>query len=351
MTRLADLVTVDRSVWLVEPSAEVDITERAWALRHLCRMQVQYTRSADGRASPRIVDPYGLVATSGRRYLIADEQGTGRLFTLEQLSDCTPLDAPAALRSGHTRRTVWAALKERAESPGRVSVTVRLLESRLDLVRCVSSSSSATTSRYFPPKEHANAFVRSGRTWQSVSRSSPTTGKRDTRPLINLPAQCCYEHLGEEVAAAPSGDVHVESIRVDLGARKDVNLTAPHAPRFSAPTLLWSTARPMPLDLTATCAPPTPIGTGASAYAHYAPAVTNCSMDPGMWSPAARGVGAALQCSSLLRGDTTMPAPFVDGAGIVANHGARWSISARGLRGSARRSAPGGPAGPQERPG
>lgn len=135
LTRLADLVVVDSSAWLENPRTEVDVAEFAWALRHRRRMQIQYRRSAEGRASPRIVDPYGLVAKSGRWYLIADDQGTGRLFALERLSDYKPLDAPAALRSGQTLRTVWAALKERTESPGRVSVTVRLRESRADLAR------------------------------------------------------------------------------------------------------------------------------------------------------------------------------------------------------------------------
>ena len=134
-TRLADLVLVDSSAWLADPRAEVDVAELAWTLRNRRRMHIQYRRSAEGRASPRIVDPYGLVAKSGRWYLVADELGTGRLFALERLSDYTPLDAPATLRSGHTLRSVWAALKGRTESPGRVSVTVRLRESRLDLAR------------------------------------------------------------------------------------------------------------------------------------------------------------------------------------------------------------------------
>lgn len=135
LTRLADLVVVDSSAWLADPRAEVDVAELAWALRHRRRMEIQYRRSTEGRASPRIVDPYGLVAKSGRWYLIADDLGTGQLFALERLSDYKLLDAPAALRSGQTLRTVWAALKERTESPGRVSVTVRLRESRLDLAR------------------------------------------------------------------------------------------------------------------------------------------------------------------------------------------------------------------------
>jgi predicted DNA-binding transcriptional regulator YafY len=134
-TRLADLVVVDSSAWLAGPAEDVDVAELAAALRHGRRMRIQYRRSAEGRASRRVVDPYGLVAKSGRWYLVADDQGTGRLFALERLSGYEPLDVPADLRPGQTLRTVWAALKERTESPGRVRVTARLRASRLDLAR------------------------------------------------------------------------------------------------------------------------------------------------------------------------------------------------------------------------
>lgn len=99
------------------------------------RLRIQYRRSAEKQASARVVDPYGIVAKSGRWYLIADDQGTGRLFALERLSAYEQLDAPAVLRPDETLRTRWAALKEHTERPGRVSVTVRLRENGLDLAR------------------------------------------------------------------------------------------------------------------------------------------------------------------------------------------------------------------------
>lgn len=135
LPRLADLVLVDSNAWLADSKAEVDVADLASALRHRRRMRIQYRRSAERQASTRVVDPYGIVAKSGRWYLIADDQGTGRLFALERLSAYETLDAPAALRPAQTLRTMWAALKERTERPGQVSVTVRLRESRLDLAR------------------------------------------------------------------------------------------------------------------------------------------------------------------------------------------------------------------------
>ncbi|MBT8163045.1 MULTISPECIES: YafY family protein [Arthrobacter] len=135
LTRLADLIVVDSTAWLAGPSAGVDVADLASALRHRRRMRIQYRRSVEGQASTRVVDSYGLVAKSGRWYLIADDQGAARLFALERLSAYELLDTPAALRTGQTLRTMWAALKERTETPGLVSVTARLRESRLDLAR------------------------------------------------------------------------------------------------------------------------------------------------------------------------------------------------------------------------
>ncbi|WP_415971997.1 WYL domain-containing protein [Rhodococcus sp. 077-4] len=89
------------------------------------------TRGAD----PGPFDPYGIVAKSGRWYLVADDQGDVRLFALERLSAYEQFDEPAALRANETLRTRWAALKERTEKRGRVSVTVRLPENGLDLAR------------------------------------------------------------------------------------------------------------------------------------------------------------------------------------------------------------------------
>src|SRR5699024_394858 len=93
------------------------------------RMRIRYRRSAQKHTSTRVIDPYGLVAKSGRWYLVADDRGAGRLFSVERLSAFETLDVPATLRPGQTLRTRWEALKERTEATGRVSVTARLRES------------------------------------------------------------------------------------------------------------------------------------------------------------------------------------------------------------------------------
>src|SRR5690625_1798309 len=135
LPRLSDLVLVDSNAWLTDSNAEVDVADLVTALRHRRRIRIRYRRSAEGQASTLVVDPYGIVAKSGRWYLIADDHGAGRLFALERLSAYKTLDAPVSLRPAQTLRTMWAALKDRPETPGRVSVTARLRANRLDLAR------------------------------------------------------------------------------------------------------------------------------------------------------------------------------------------------------------------------
>ncbi|WP_418907091.1 helix-turn-helix transcriptional regulator [Glutamicibacter endophyticus] len=137
MPRLSELVLVDSSPWLAHSNSEVDVAELASALRQRRRLRIQYRRSAEEQPSTLEVDPYGIVAKSGRWYLIADDEGTGRLFALERLSAYETLDAPAALRPDWTLRTLWRVLKEHTEILGSIRVTARLRDNRLDLARRV----------------------------------------------------------------------------------------------------------------------------------------------------------------------------------------------------------------------
>lgn len=126
---------MDSGAWLADSPAQVDVADLASAVRRRRRMRIRYRRSSEDRAAVRVVDPYGLVAKAGRWYLVADDQGAGRLFALQRLSAYETLDAPAALRPGETLRTLWAELRGRTEAPGRVRVIIRLRARRLDLAR------------------------------------------------------------------------------------------------------------------------------------------------------------------------------------------------------------------------
>ncbi|PPG94373.1 MULTISPECIES: YafY family protein [unclassified Rathayibacter] len=146
VARLADLIVVDSSAWFVEPKATVDVAELAEALRSRRRIRLHYRRNAETLPSWREADPYGLAVKSGRWYLVADVDADSRLFSLERITSYEVLDAPAALRDGETLRTVWAGLRDRTESPGRVSVTFRLRENRLDLARRIIGARIHTVS-------------------------------------------------------------------------------------------------------------------------------------------------------------------------------------------------------------
>ncbi|MFI0907056.1 WYL domain-containing protein [Streptomyces sioyaensis] len=128
---------VDSTAWFAAPEAAVEVSDLASTLRHRRRLRILYRRSAESQASTRVVDPYGIVAKSGRWYLVADDQGDSRLLALERLSAFEQLDAPAVLQPGETLRTRWAVLKKRTEEQDRVSVTIRLPEKGLDLARRV----------------------------------------------------------------------------------------------------------------------------------------------------------------------------------------------------------------------
>lgn len=138
--RLADLVHVESTAWFADPGTGADVADLAWALRSRNRLRIEYRRSAEAQPSSLDVDPYGIVAKSGRWYLVADADGEGRLFALERLTDYAMLETPARLRDGETLRTAWTALKERTEASGRVRVTIRLRASRLDLARRILGS-------------------------------------------------------------------------------------------------------------------------------------------------------------------------------------------------------------------
>ncbi|OZF00587.1 helix-turn-helix transcriptional regulator [Rhodococcoides fascians] len=133
--RLADLVLMESTAWMTHKMASVDVSDLLSTLRHRRRLRIRYRRSAEKQGSTQVVDPYGIVAKSGRWYLIADYRGTGRMFALERLEAYEQLDERSGLRPDETLRTVWTALKERTEAPGGVSVTVRLRENGIDLAR------------------------------------------------------------------------------------------------------------------------------------------------------------------------------------------------------------------------
>lgn len=137
---LADVVLVDGTAWFTAPraeadGAETDVADLAATLRLRRRMRIRYRRSAETGPATLVVDPYGLVVKAGRWYLVADAEGTARLFALTRLSGAEALEAPAVLRPGRTLRTVWDELRVRTEEPGRIRVSALLRDAAVDRAR------------------------------------------------------------------------------------------------------------------------------------------------------------------------------------------------------------------------
>ena len=136
-TSLAELVIVDNSGWLSPDPGELNIADLALTLRSRPRLRINYRGSGAEHATSRIVDPYGLATKSGHWYLVADDDQTAKLFNLERLEHYEALPEPAKTRPDQDLRSAWGELKQRTETPGQVSVVVRLRASRVDLARRV----------------------------------------------------------------------------------------------------------------------------------------------------------------------------------------------------------------------
>ncbi|TFC94515.1 WYL domain-containing protein [Cryobacterium breve] len=139
-TSLAELVIVDNSGWLAADAGELNIAELALTLRSRPRLRIEYRSSGAKHATSRVVDPYGLASKSGRWYLVADDDHVAKLFNLDRLEHYAALSEPVTTRPDHDLRSVWDELKQRTEAPGRVDITVRLRESRVDLARRILGS-------------------------------------------------------------------------------------------------------------------------------------------------------------------------------------------------------------------
>lgn len=134
---LSELIVVDNTSWMEHADLAVDVADLAVVLRGGTRLRIRYRRSGARRATDRVIDPYGLAAKSGRWYLVADDRGSPRLFSLHRMQSFERLDEPVVHRHGQSLRSVWSDLQQRTESAGSVVITARLRSSRVDLARRV----------------------------------------------------------------------------------------------------------------------------------------------------------------------------------------------------------------------
>lgn len=130
---LSDLILVDNSGWFTGDGAGANVADLATDLRSLRRLSLTYRRSGETESAPRIVDPYGLVAKAGRWYLVADRDGTPKLFALSRIESWSLMPEAAVRRRDCTLQSVWTELRAATERAGGVTITARMRTSRLDL--------------------------------------------------------------------------------------------------------------------------------------------------------------------------------------------------------------------------
>lgn len=123
-------VLVDHTGWFARrtPVPHLDVvTDAVWRHR---RLRIGYRAGRDGgrRVATTTVDPYGLVVTSGRWYLVGAHGpgpvGTERMWRVDRVEQVTVLE-DGARRDGDLAQ-VWRRLRAEVETP-RLPVTVTVL--------------------------------------------------------------------------------------------------------------------------------------------------------------------------------------------------------------------------------
>ncbi|HIW90325.1 MAG TPA: WYL domain-containing protein [Candidatus Corynebacterium avicola] len=142
---LSQVVTVDNRPWFsAAPGQETetgDVAALAQDVRSGNCLSIVYRRSGEEASEPRVVDPYGLLGRGGRWYLVADRDGSPRMYAVERLASWEVLDAPRRLRPSETLESVVAELARDLERPRETTVvTAELKRGSLDLARRIIGS-------------------------------------------------------------------------------------------------------------------------------------------------------------------------------------------------------------------
>lgn len=142
---LSQVVTVDNRPWFsATPDKETetgDVAALAQDVRSGNRLSILYRRSGEETTEVRVVDPYGLLGRGGHWYLVADRDGTPRMYAVERPASWEVLDAPRRLRPGEALEVVVTELTRNLERPGEtIRVTADLKQGSLDLARRILGS-------------------------------------------------------------------------------------------------------------------------------------------------------------------------------------------------------------------
>ncbi|TFD04708.1 WYL domain-containing protein [Cryobacterium sp. TMT1-66-1] len=142
---LSELIVVDNTPWFTPMPSVAGISELARNLQSGRRLRIRYRRSAEKGASWHLVDPYGLLAKSGRWYLVADVDGLPRLYSLERLEGWEVLPEVRHLQPNATLANVSRDLSAAVENLGAITISATLKKDRLDLARRILGSRLAAS--------------------------------------------------------------------------------------------------------------------------------------------------------------------------------------------------------------
>ncbi|WP_406299656.1 WYL domain-containing protein [Embleya sp. NBC_00888] len=148
-------VLIDPQRWMSGPRPAVDVAALQDAVFADRRLRIRYRRSGSTMPRTYTVDPYGLVAKAGTWYLVADRDGTPRLFHTDRLTGLTVTEDPVRRRPGVELAEVWHALRRGIdEQPVAVRIRARVRRTRVDMfVRIVGAWLTG------PPADHDDEWV------------------------------------------------------------------------------------------------------------------------------------------------------------------------------------------------
>ena len=165
--RMRERLLVDSAGWGSRGEASPHLRVVQDAVFADRRLRLRYRR-AEAQVTERVVDPLGLVLKAGVWYLVADANGTRRLFRLSRVQGAETIDEPARRPRGFDLAAAWREQTANWDA-GRATleVSVKVSDANLPLVlrvsgaRVIGRPKPGLLVMAFPAAEAAAAFLSS----------------------------------------------------------------------------------------------------------------------------------------------------------------------------------------------
>src|SRR5690606_24109254 len=166
---LSAVVVTDNRPWFAAPATGAQPARLAGDLRRGVRLRIHYRRATEAEPAWQVVDPYGLLAKSGRWYLVADKQGSPGC-TRWNVSPSGSRCASRAVCAPASPSNRWPPKSPRTGSAPRI---------------CASKACS--------PPGRPNARAASSAPASPCTRPPPTGRSRSPSPAVRwrMSASCC----------------------------------------------------------------------------------------------------------------------------------------------------------------